>query len=317
MVFRGHMAIAPQLGSRTMVRTTAVLISIAVVAALVSVDAWAFKPAPGNPSTQAMMQRFNAQIAGRGLHIALEQIDYFTVGRSRPVDRLHQEGFRWVASDARRAADGTNITYLVDQSDGATTSGLTSAQTEAAIDRALSSWQADPALKKVHLVKRADTGADPDIVDGLVGFGSIGDPFLADIVEAGWLPRGFFDAIGGPSGGSSIIAVTFSFIFTDDQDNPTDVNGDNFLDTAASEVYYNDAFGSPGDRAGYPWGINVALPGIDVESIALHENGHALGIDHFGPPPAAVMNPFYDGIRQSLLSTDHAAAASVWGSWPK
>ena len=52
---------------------------------------------------------------------------------------------------------------------------MTSAQTEAAIDRALSTWQGDRCLKKVLLVKRADSGADPDIFDFFFGSGSFGN----------------------------------------------------------------------------------------------------------------------------------------------
>jgi len=85
-----------------------------------------------------------------------------------------------------------------------------------------------------------------------------------------------------------------------------------------NEVYYNDNFGDPGgDRAGNPWGINVSLPGIDVETVALHENGHSLGIGHFGPPPIAVMNPVYGGIRHTPFSVDNAGMCAVFASWPK
>jgi hypothetical protein len=58
-------------------------------------------------------------------------------------------------------------------------------------------------------------------------------------------------------------------------------------------------------------------PGIDVETVALHENGHSLGIGHFGPPPGAVMNPVYGGILHSPRPTDHAAMATLWRSWPQ
>ena len=167
------------------------------------------------------------------------------------------------------------------------------------------------------LVVRGDKRG-PDIFDGLLGFGGIGDPFLADTVEAGWLPRAFFEAAGGPGGGRGILAFTVTFIFTDDNGVPTDINGDNFLDTALAEVYYNDTFGDPtNDRAGNPWGIDVALPGIDVETVALHKNGHALEIGHFGPPPVAVMNPVYGGIRHQLFGVDHAGMCTVWGPRPK
>lgn len=271
----------------------------------------------GDPAVLARMQQINDQLRAMGLNIAVEEIHLITIGQGRPSNRIHQTGLRWVANDPRRLADGENITYLVDQSDGATASGLTSAQTEAALDRALTTWDTHKCLKKVDIVKRADSGADPDIFDSFFGFGGFGDPFLADIVEAGWLPKAFFDAVGGPGGGNGILAFSVSFIFTDGFGNPTDINGDNYLDTALNEVYYNDNFGSPGPRLGNPWGINIVLPGIDVETVGLHENGHSLGIGHFGPPPAAVMNPVYAGIRQSPLPIDSAGMCAVWASWPK
>jgi hypothetical protein len=272
----------------------------------------------GDAAVISRMQQINAKLRSMGLDIAVEQIDFFTIGQGRPSNRIHAQEFRWVAGDQRRLADGDNITYLVDQSDGATASGLTSAQTEAAIDRAMNTWQANRCFKKVDIVKRADSGADPDIFDSFFGFGGAGNPFLADITNAGWLPRAFFEAVGGPGGGRGILAFSVTFIFVDDNGDPTDINGDNRLDTALNEVYYNDNFGNPsGDRAGNPWGINVPLPGIDVETVALHENGHSLGIGHFGPPPAAVMNPVYAGIRQLPRPVDSAGMCSVWASWPR
>jgi len=154
----------------------------------------------GDPGVLARMSKVNSRRARTGLNIAVEQIEFFTIGGGRPSNRVHQQEFRSVANDPRRLADGDNVTYLVDQSDGATASGLSSAQTEAAIDRALTTWQAQQCLRKRDTVKRPDSGADPDIFDSFFGFGGVGDPFLADIVEAGWLPRAFFEAVGGPGG---------------------------------------------------------------------------------------------------------------------
>ena len=65
------------------------------------------------------------------------------------------------------------------------------------------------------------------------------------------------------------------------------------MDVALSEIYFNDAF----DWTLGPGGDD-AKPAIDVETAALHEIGHALSLGHFGPPPAAVMNPVYDGPRR-------------------
>ncbi len=272
---------------------------------------------PQDPALLQRVTQINAQLATRGLNIAIEGIDFFTIGNGRPGIRIHQQPFRWVPNDPRRLADGTNITYIFDQSGGATASGLTAAQTEAAVDAALATWANDNALKKVHLVKRADPGTDITIFDAFFGFGGFGDPFAADIVDAGFFPRAFFEAVGGPGGGRGILAFSITFIFTDDNGNPTDINGDNYLDTALNEVYYNNTFGDPSnDRVGNPWGINVPLPGVEVQTVALHENGHSLELGHFGPPPVAVMNPVYGGVRHVPLPSDDAGMNAVWGSWP-
>jgi hypothetical protein len=261
----------------------------------------------------------NARLRAAGLGIAVQQVDFFTIGVGRPSVRIHQAGTRWVAGDPRRLADGNALTYLVDVSDGATTSGLTTAQTESAIDRAFNTWQEQSPLKKLALVKRFDFGEDPDIFDFYYGFGAYGNPLVADIVNAGWLPREYFEAVGGPGGGRGILAFSVTFIFIDlGTGAPTDINRDNYLDTALNEVYYNDTFGNPaGDRSGNPWGIDTALPGIDVETIALHENGHSLGLGHFGPPPVALLNPVYGGIMQAPLAVDNAGMATIWAAWPR
>ena len=160
----------------------------------------------------------------------------------------------------------------------------------------MSTWATSKPLRKLNVIERPDPGADPDLFDGLVlgDPGQMGYPFYADIVQAGWLPKSFFDALA-PGGGDSILAVTVSFVFVDPSTGtPTDLNNDQHLDTAFAEVYYNDNFGDPsGSRPPNPWGIGIALQGVDVETVALHESGHAFGVGRFGPPPVAVMNPVY------------------------
>lgn len=272
----------------------------------------------GDPYVLAKMEDVNGKLRARGANLAVTSIEFFTLGQARPSNRTHQQEFRWVPNDPRREAQGDDITYLVDESDGRTASGLTSAQTTAAIDRAMATWGANDALEKVDLVRRPDPGRDPDIFDSFFGFGRFGDFLFADIVNAGWYPREFFEAAGGPGGGRGILAFSVSFVWVDDATGvPTDINGDGYLDTALNEVYYNDTFGDrKDDRAGNPWGIDIALPGIDVETVALHENGHSLALGHFGPPPDAVMNPVYAGIRHDPFAADDAGMSAVWGSWP-
>lgn len=252
----------------------------------------------------ALVNALNETLRAEWMDIRVEQVEYFTIGGERAATRLHQREFRWVPGDPRRQADGDRLTYLVDLSDGGTASGLTPPQTEAAIDGAMSTWAAQGCL--AELVKRPDGGADPDIFDAFFGFGEPGDYRLADIVHAGFLPREFFEAVA-PGAGDSIVAIAVSYIYVA-RGVPTDVDGDQYHDTAAAEIYYNDAFA---------WSLGGALPGVDVESVALHEAGHALGLGHFGPPPTAVMNPTYGGQRRALGAVDGAGACTVWSPWPR
>jgi hypothetical protein len=222
---------------------------------------------------------------------------------------------QWVPGDARRNADGNNITYLVDESDATPTGGLSSAQVGAAIDAAMSTWNAVPC-NKATIVKRADSGADPDIIDGILGFGGVGTPHLADIVHAGWVPPAFFDYFL-PGSGSSFLAVTFTLFFLD-APTDNDINGDHYWDTSLTETYYNNHFS---------WGINADPPVADVQSVSLHEAGHALGQGHFGAifvqadgsvqfSPFAVMNAVMFGKNHVLQGSDNAGCCSIWASWP-
>src|SRR6185436_1764277 len=101
--------------------------------------------------------------------------------------------------------------------------------------------------------------------------------------------------------GDTILALSVTFVFVGPDGTPTDVNHDGYLDTAANEIYYN---------AGFSWLLGSSQ-GIDLETVALHELGHSLGLGHVGPPLEAVMNPVYAGVNRSLRPLDHAALCSV------
>ncbi len=287
----------------------------------------------GDPQVLALMQSINNHLAAQGQNFAVEAIEFLTIGSARPSSRLLQLPFRWVPNDQRRLADGTNITYLVDATFQGTISGVSAAATEAEIDASFATWEAEQALQKVDIIKRADPGSDVSISDEIIESilslppGTLdpepdpGFPFFADIVHVGWYSRDIFDAFV-PNGGDFIGAFALGAIFGtfDPQGNfiPSDINGDNYLDLAIVEVYYNDNLGDPnGTLPGFPWTTGqLPFPSIDVQSIALHENGHGLCIGHFGPPPAALMNPGYPGPQITPLPTDQAAMNAVWSSWP-
>lgn len=242
-------------------------------------------------------------------------------------DRTRLTETQFVENDPRRGSPPDTITYLVDQSDGLALtllappppSGplpvavLPNAITEAEIDASMAAWGAmncnGPAMQKIP-----DDGTDPDLIDGLV-FGNpalIGTP-RADITHAGWLPANFFDAIA-PDGSSFILGVTFTFVFIDDNDEPTDVDGDGRADVAFREIYYNRSF---------PWGTGGADYNVDIQSVAIHEAGHALGLAHFGKifqktngtlqfAPKAIMNAAYVEEDRRIRGTDNGAFCQAW-----
>jgi len=274
----------------------------AALLALLAPAARAQDSAEGDPYVLAAMNDFNGVLRAEwmdlraewmDLRIQVEQIELLTVARDRSVSHLHRQPFRWVAGDPRRNANGNGLTWLVDTADGL------GGEAEKAIDRAMGTWGADSCFQRSPLIKRSGNGVDADLFDSRYGYGGFGDYRAADVVHAGWLPPDFFERVTGPGGGKSVVALSVTFIYVDRDGNPSDLDHDGYLDIAHAEIYYNQ---------GFSWGAG----GLDLETVALHESGHALGVAHAGPPPAAVMNPWYAGPRRQLLPLDHAALCAVW-----
>jgi hypothetical protein len=280
----------------------------------------ALRAQEGDPYMIETMTEYNGGLKALWMDIQIEQIEVLTLGDGHSKSRLHRQPFRWVAGDPRRLADGSNLTYVVDQA-GLAGSGLDPVAAEAAIDRAMARWASTPCfVEKVGMVKRTGTGTDPDIFDGLLGYGELGDYRTAAIVHAGWMPPSFFDEVSGPGSGETVLAFSVTFIYIGADGNPTDLNKDRFLDTAANEIYYNEAFswliGSEDIGIGISDAGDFSGRGIDLESVAVHEVGHSLGIGHIDAPLEASMNPVYTGVDQTLAPLDAAALCSVWGHWP-
>ena len=274
------------------------------------------------PTISPVLQMMNDRLAQMGLKVRVSKAEFLTGFNGNPTgitiiadDRDKQLPSQWVPNDARRNADGRNITYLVDQKDAVPNGGLRKGEAEAAIDRAMATWNS-VTCANIPIVKRVDTGVDPDLIDGLVGFGKVGTPFLADIVHAGWMPPAFFDLFI-PGGGTSVLGATFTMILLDPASG-NDINNDHQYDVGSREIYYNNYFA---------WGINADPPVADVESVALHEAGHGLSQGHFGLifttsdgklqfSPFAVMNAVMFGQNHVLQGTDTGGHCTIWGNWP-
>jgi hypothetical protein len=237
-------------------------------------------------------------------------------------NRTHLISSQFVERDPRRGGR-SEITYLIDQSDGSALSWnatqtailtLTNAVTEAAIDRSMAVWGA-MSCNGPALVKIPDPGTDPDVIDDLVLGGPVNpDAPYADITHAGWLPASFFNRFG-----RGILGATFTFIWLDENGRPTDIDRDGRADVAYREIYYN---------RGYGWGTNGLPVNVDIESVVIHEAGHAFGLGHFGRvtlmsngqihhAPKAIMNAVYIAPDRTIRGTDVASFCHAWAPSPR
>jgi hypothetical protein len=242
---------------------------------------------------------------------------------------------QFVAGDVRRhEADTDVLHYRIDLTELPT--GFTPDEVEVAIESAVATFNAVPC-SKTHLVRvDADPGADLGFAQHLTGLGGSEEP-LPDITFAGWVPTVFFQQIGQfPANG-----VTFPIVFDGDESSLvpgydvlaaagdySDVDRDGNADTYAMEVYFNsDSTFTTDPVAG------DSLFAIDLESIALHELGHALGMDHFGrteiildenfefvdievnPNSVSLMNTNNYLTTRELSGSDVASFCGIYANW--
>lgn len=282
-------------------------------------------PAGGDrtAAVQAYIAEVNADLAARGLGIAVQMAEWVGGGGRHEAgqtvyanDRELRLASQWVPGDPERNADGNNITYVVDRSFAMANvaNSFSPLDSEPAIDASFNTWD-DVNCSKLDIVKKPDIGGMN--YSAILSTGEPTDIFYADISTIGFLPGFLFDLVLGPGASESVLGVTFTFIWVDENGDPTDMNDDGYADTALREVWYNDAFG---------WSTDGSL--TDIETVALHENGHALGLGHFGKvsitnsnnklhvSPRAVMNAFILGSLRKPLGTDNGAYCGLYASWP-
>ncbi len=261
---------------------------------------------------RGLMTQVNSQLESSGFAYRASYAEYMTSPSSSneagQIVFFNDRGSKkipahFVPGDPRRGG-ATNITYIVDQAEG-NVDGLTTAQTTAAIDRAMATWDgvncSNLPITATGNIPALDIGV-VEFLSGLGGFPAV----FADITHAGWVPAGTFPP--------DVIAVTFSFVFNG-PGGSTDIDNNGKEDVAFREILYHDAFA---------WAVNG---NIDVQTVALHESGHGLSQEHFGAlfqtgngkfhfSPRSVMNAGYTGVQQNLAGTDNGGHCGIWGSWP-
>jgi Matrixin len=264
----------------------------------------------GDEALLAVLHDLNGTLRAEWMDLRAQEIELLSSKAKRTGGRIQPRAFRWVPNDPRRSSQGSDgsegsdseaLTYLIDESEGVPSAGVTAEQAQLALVRAAGSWGAVPCLGSGP-ERRPAPGGDPDLFDAVFGYGELGVP-AADVTFAGFLPSGFFDLVAPPGG--DVVAFAVTFVFVDQNGEPTDLDRDGYLDAAATEVYFNDRF---------LWSTE-GLPGtFDLETVALHELGHALGIGHVEPLAEAVMNPVYAGTRRELQPLDRANLCVVRGA---
>lgn len=217
----------------------------------------------------------------------------------------------WVRDDPRRG-NGLSVTYNVTPFFNIANGTL---PTEAITDDAYARWN-NSTCGSATLEKENNPGIFNSTILTLGGVP--GDPF-SDINVLGHVPGFVFGLIDGLSPDGTL-GVAFTFVFIDEDGNPTDIDNDGKSDTSLKEVWYNDDF---------TWTDDISTaPGIDLASVITHESGHTLEAGHFGIGilnarengsidyfPRAVMNALYFEPISDLRDTDRAAYCNTFGDW--
>jgi hypothetical protein len=246
--------------------------------------------------------------------------------------------YQWVENDARRHDDhGLTLYYRIDLTE--LPPGVSAAKTEQAIEAAVATFEEQTCGRALDLVRvDTDPGLDFGYLQHEVGMGGAATP-RADITFAGWLPAEFMARAGVP--GSFGVALPLAWQtdgslawgldLWDPSRSFTDVNRDRKADLFATEIYFNRDWNYVTDDKE----LADTLFYIDVQTIATHELGHALGMGHFGrstvildadgqfidlytnPHSVNLMNTssFYQ--KRDLSGSDVASFCELYANWGK
>jgi len=184
---------------------------------------------------------------------------------------------------------GGAVTTVLDTSDY--TLDLSAGAVQTALTNAYTTWDSVEAATGLAFEFKADLGGNYDVFDGPND--SAGPPWFdgysntldqnadwrySNIAIGGWLPQSYFSD-------PNILAVTWTGKLS---------GGGSRKSTWHSEIFFNDA---------WTWSDNAGAGQIDIETVALHELGHSLGLGHENDV-ASVMASYYTGENRTLFADD-------------
>jgi hypothetical protein len=186
---------------------------------------------------------------------------------------------------------GGSTTFVIDSSDLTTDGAIGSTRVLSALTNAHQTWDAVTSATTLSFSAKADLGGNYDVFDGPGGqLDQNADYRYANITWGGWLPNSYFTDLFGASG-NNVLAVTW-----------TGQIRVNRTKTWVADIYFNDNFSWSDDGTGF-----------DIETVALHELGHALGLGHEDDVPS-IMNSYYAGIQRSLLADDISGITALYST---
>jgi len=196
----------------------------------------------------------------------------------------------------------TSVTTVIDVSDY--TIDVSAGQITSALNGGYSSWDNVAGATNLNFDFKPDNGGNYDVFDsnGTDWFNGTSatldqnaDFRYANIVVGGWLPQAYFTNLD-PVNGANILAVTWTGKLSGDGSRKP---------TWHSDIFFND---------GWTWGVGCTdFSCIDIETVFVHELGHAIGFGHEDSLPS-VMASYYTGLNTSLYQTDIDGAVALYSN---